>query len=271
MKKLAILFLLTSLLAVSAFAIEGVGDFTASLAIDFTDVGEAEGPRGLTIKPAIEFERDLVENLRLYIGVGVPFATALEDIDFVTSLDSFEVKLSYGGIVAGPGNLGFFLDNVLKVGDFSDAGDTLGDGITVGVTYGGIVAGPGSLGFELGGDMGIVAGGEVDFVFKDVYLSAAYALDAGVTVTLKPYLMTDPDVEFGGLYAKVGYASDVFGAGVEIDRFPDDFKGFPLDVYGEAYLLGNALTLRAHITLANIAADAGDIGITPGVKVSYKF
>jgi hypothetical protein len=268
MKKLAILFLLTSLLALPAFAIEGVGDFVGYLRIDGGDVGN--DARTLTIKPGIEFSRDLIENLSLFVGVGLPISTPLKDIKFGVAMDSLELKISYGGIAAGPGNLGFFFYDYLKVGDFEKAGDTLEDGITIGATYGGLVAGPGALGFELGAELGVIAAGDVDFVFKDVYLAATYALDLGVSITLKPFLAIDPDVGFGGLYLKVGYATEVFGAGIEIDKFNDEFKGFPVDLYGEAYLLGGPLTVGAHLKFGNING-TGDITINPGIYAKYAF
>jgi hypothetical protein len=275
MKKLAILFLLTSLLAASAFAIEGVGAFTGSLAIDVGNV--ANDARTLTIKPAIEFSRDLIENLNLYVGVTVPIESPLKDIDFAARLDSFELKVTYGGIAAGPGKLGFYLDNTFVIA-FEEPGDNWSDGVKAGATYGGIVAGPGSIGTELAVETtvaGKAAGKDLDFTIKDLYLSVGYALDLGVTITLKPYLLVDPDVEFGGLYVGVGYANDSFGAGVEVDKLSaggtaEFGEAFPVDIYGEAYLLGKALTVRGHVKIENING-TGDVTVTPGVKVSYAF
>jgi hypothetical protein len=273
MKKLAILFLLTSLIGASAFALEGVGDFAAKAEIDLTDA--AEETRGLSIKPSLSFSRVLIENLTLSAGVGVPFTTPLKKTKLTVGLDSFEVKLTYGGIAAGPGSLGFFLNNALTIGDFEEAGDTLGDGIDVGATYGGIVAGPGSLGLELAAETTVVAAGEGDFNFDDIYLDVTYGLDLGVAITVKPFLLIQPDVEFGGLFVKVAYTSEIFGAGVKVDKLDaggaaDFGEAFPIDVYGEAYLLESALTVGAHIKFANING-TGDPTINPGIYASYKF
>jgi hypothetical protein len=276
MKKLVILFLLTSLLTFSVFAIDGVGDFVGGLKLDMGDATDANTSRSLTIKPWLSFSRDIIENFNLYAEIAVPFTTPLEDIDFEGKIDEFDLKLTYGGIAAGPGSLGFFLNNKF-VFPFKDTGDNWTYGFTFAATYGGIVAGPGALGFELGGDFPVYGGGDVDFVFDDIYLGVTYGLDLGVAITLKPFLLIDGEVEFGGLYAKVGYASDIFGAGVEIDKlgagrgvdFGDDF---PIDVYGEAYLLGGPLTVGAHIKFEHINGASGtDMAISPGLYVSYKF
>jgi hypothetical protein len=273
MKKLAILFLLTTL-AFSAFAIEGVGDFTGGLKLDMGDA--TKEARDLTIKPWLSFSRDIIENFNLYAEIAVPFASPLKDIDFEGKIDEFDLKLTYGGIAAGPGSLGFYLNNKF-VFPFKDTGDTWTYGFTFAATYGGIVAGPGALSFELGGDFPVYAAKDVDFKFDDIYLGVTYGLDLGVAITLKPYLLIDGEVEFGGLYAKVGYANDLFGAGVEIDklaagRAADFGKSFPIDVYGEAYLLGGPLTVGAHIKFDKINGGSGvDPTINPGLYVSYSF
>jgi hypothetical protein len=269
MKKLAILFLLTTVLAFSAFAIDGVGDFNAGLKLDMPNAQDEV--RGFVIKPWIDFSKDLVENFNLYLKAEVPINFgALKDIDVTAAINEFHLKLTYGGIAAGPGNIGFFLDNNFAF-PFKDLGDSWSYKPTLAVTYGGIAAGPGTFGAELGADFAVVVKGEVpDDIFSDIYLGLTYGLEMGLSFTVKPFLAIQPDAEFGGLYAKIGYAQEAFGASVEIDKFTKDFKGFPIDVYGEAYLLDSALTAGAHITFGNING-TGDVSINPGVYVAYKF
>ncbi|MDR2144419.1 MAG: hypothetical protein LBP29_08625, partial [Treponema sp.] len=173
MKKLAILFLLTSLLTFSAFAIEGVGDIGVGLKLDVSDV--ANEARKLTIKPWASFSRDLIENFNLYLELAVPVDTGpLNNTDVTASIDEFDLKLTYGGIAAGPGALGFYLNNKF-VFPFEDLADTWTYGFTFAATYGGIVAGPGTFGAELGGDFAVYAVKKVDFKFADIYLGLTYA------------------------------------------------------------------------------------------------
>jgi hypothetical protein len=67
MKKLAILFLLTALVF-SAFALEGVGDFTAGLAIEASDINVDE-TKSTAITPNLSFSRELIPALKLTAGL----------------------------------------------------------------------------------------------------------------------------------------------------------------------------------------------------------
>jgi hypothetical protein len=283
MKKLAILFLLTLMVGAFAFAIDGVGDFQAYLKADLLNVNEGnDGDMGLKIKPGITFSRDIIDNLNLYVEVGVPILKdPMDGDDTFVGVNEFDLNLTYGGIAAGPGTVSVYVKNAFIFDEINNdnAGEEVGDTwqytVTPGVAYA-LGAGPGTLTFDLGSELGVIrAGGDGDFEGK-AYLGITYAIPAyGVRFTAKPYFLYAPDTAFGGVYFYAAYANANFGIGVESDRMSADKDVdfgdvIPIDPFAEAYLLGGSLIVGAHC-LISIEDANDDVEISPGVYVKYNF
>jgi hypothetical protein len=285
MKKRAIFFLLT-IFSLSAFAVEGVGDFSLGLKIDSGNV--AQDTRDLVIKPWFDFSRNLNDNLNLYLKAELPITTGpLKQVAPGVSLDEFLAQLN-GSFAVGPGKLGFYLKNnfavpiygkerIGKAGRDLKPGDlsykiTPAAGYTISSEYGSFDA-------FLGADLQVYEHRKAfSDPFRDLFLSLGYSGDAGVSATVKPYLDIQPNVRFGGLYAKFAYANENVGAGIEVDQLPAKFDiagaGFPLDFFCEGYLLAKALTLGGHLKFGNLGnktAGRNKVSFNPGVYGIYRF
>jgi hypothetical protein len=285
MKKHVIFFLLT-IFSLSAFALEGVGDFSLGAEIDAGDV--AQDTRDLVIKHWFGFSRNLNDNFNLYLKAEVPITTGpLKQIAPGISLDEFLAQLN-GNFAVGPGSLGFYVKNNFTVPVYGkerigQAGRDLkpadwsykitpAAGYAIGDEYSAFNA-------FLGADLRVYEYQKAfTDPFRDIFLSLGYSGDTGISVTVKPYLDIQPKVQFGGLYAKLAYANDTFGGGIEVDKLPAKFDiagaGFPLDFFCEGYLFAKALTLGGHLKLGNLGnktAGRNKVSFNPGVYGIYRF
>jgi hypothetical protein len=272
MKKVSILLLLTVVLASFAFAIEGVGDFTAGLDVAFDNVGGANGGKlQVNINPSIAYSRSFgAFGLAAKLSDTVHIPTA-EGADISDDL-YFRLTPSYS-LAAGPGELGFALALRLNAPIVPSGGD-LSFYIDPSVTYG-LEAGFGALSFGLGTEHIAIAKDADGYGLENIpiYFNAGVDLSFGLGFSLKPYFVidtTDSKVDFfSNIIVDVHYAiTDAIKAGVETD-IPADFDaGVTVKPYGEFGF--GALGVTAEVSLGGIGAE-GDIVITPAVGVSYSF
>jgi hypothetical protein len=300
MKKLAILFLLTAL-AFSAFALEGVGDFTAGLAIEATDINADVATKGIAITPSIAFSRELIPALKLSVGlnsylpgiwdgdttIGIPLQDGMEGV--LINLNKIDVQFDYS-LAAGPGDLGLYLRNRIdfnvkkpKVGGVEPDAEGLKEAVRVGASYS-LPAGPGSLG------IGVYTGfsyadktkyGRAEaFAYDDLGFDLNYKGIAAGPGSLSIDTSTwfnfgknnGDEFQLGGTWWNIGYAADAFGAGVEgglayIYVLTDfDSLGVSFKPYFEFYGLYEGLTVGAYVKIGKGTANAWGGGFGSDAK-----
>jgi hypothetical protein len=255
MKKVSILLLLTVVLASFTFAIEGVGDFTASLEITVPNVGSGDGgdPK-VSFEPAINFSRDFgAVNLSATLGDYLIIDTNSDNDDPIGDGLYVNVTPTFT-IPAGPGELGIALslqanfaltdEEASVLGDHSESYFSL-DGVKVvtapffradpSISYG-LDAGFGALAFELGTDHLEIAKNHGDkrdaYALNELplYFQAGVDLSFGLGLWLKPVLSlkindndkfifkpdVDKDTELSEFVFDIHYAiNEQITAGVE--------------------------------------------------------
>jgi hypothetical protein len=283
MKKLAILFLLTTVLVSFTFAqvtvkggfelvnvLEEQGDMTPVLYTEFN--GKASTPLG---PGSIGAE--------LQLGAGLAFEEATSP--YGTHGDVF-VKGFYD-LSVGPGTLTFALStwftNPAPVQSFGD--------LHFNVDYAGLAVGPATLGFGLEYDFrttGVKSNGK-NAVFADgakaddavdLKVTADFAFGLGIEYHFN-YVISDPDNFIAEIFkVNVNYTlpsiplkfgAELTGTGA-LDAAGDQvfFEGFGLKPYVE-YAISEKLSAGLDIPVVNINAAVGDMDINPGVWIKYAF
>jgi hypothetical protein len=307
MKKVSILLLLTVVLASFAFAIDGIGDFTAGVEFGLDNVGGGnEGALGVSIEPSIAFSR-------AFGAFGL--AAKLGDVVYIPTDDTKQgdkigdelyvgVTPSYT-IAAGPGELGLSLgiqgrfwladkagfgqDGYTYTDDDGEIQTTFKLRIDPAVSYG-LDAGFGALAFELGTDH-LELGGNHGSDGKSfglarlpIYFQAGLDLSFGLGFWLKPVFGlaiedTDDDTALDSFNADIHYAiTEQIAAGVEVNipTYEDGIKADGVTITPRGEFSFGALGAYLKIELSKIAAenaagDALDLQIKPIIGVSYSF
>jgi hypothetical protein len=292
MKKVSILLLLTVVLASFTFAIEGVGDFTAGLEVDFVDVGGAKSDLEIDLFPSISFARSFGAfslSAALGDGVGIPTTDGAKITDDLT----FNVTPSYS-VAAGPGELGFGLGIQLYFpitkpgapsGDAYGLDNVLYFTIDPSISYG-LDAGFGALSFDLATENIKIAKNQGDkplepeYGLNDIgaYFKAGLELPVGFGVWLKPVLNIavekNSKTQLTNFDFDLHYAiTDAISAGVttSIPTVKDGIKASGVTVKPHGEFSFGAVDAGVTIKLAGIASEAGDIVITPILTVGYNF
>jgi hypothetical protein len=302
MKKLAILFLLTTVLAAFSFALEGVGDFEAGLTIEGVDLNasKSDGGKWLALTPTITFSRDIIENLNLFVGLNTSDGILDEEYtiaiplydggDTVIQFQRIDIVGTYG-LALGPGRLSFALliREGLVVAPENWAKDSFKNEERLDVIYA-LKAGPGTLsagvftGFSIQPNRKNKADGkDQTFLYDQLGFTLGYATDMGVFIETETGLHlpehSGDSFKYDGTWLQIGYADKVFGGGVEAGIKPT-WKGakedeldkitLPIKPYFEYYGLYKGLTVGAFIKL-NALNTGKDIYISPGIYATYKF
>jgi hypothetical protein len=287
MKKLGILLLLTVFLASFAFAIDGVGDFTAKLGIDFENVTDSDA-LAIKIVPAIAFSRSFgAFSLGAELGDEVWIPTQ-DGADIKDDL-YFSITPSYA-LAAGPGELGFGLTFALYAPITNPGGPSEGFGsgnalffrIDPSISYG-LEAGFGALAFELGTDhlqISKTHGDAEDAYGLDdlpIYFQAGVDLPFGLGLWVKPYLgigiKEDSDTELTNVDFDIHYAiTEAISAGVEtsIPTVENGIKNDGITITPRAEFSFGALGAFVKVELGPVGSD-NDIAVTPKIGVSYSF
>jgi hypothetical protein len=311
MKKVSILLLLTVVLASFAFAIEGVGDFDASLEITVPNVGSAnDGKPKITLEPAIKFSRAFgAVGLSATLGDNLVIDTDSDNDDpigdglYINVTPSFTTQ-------AGPGELGIALglQANFALTDKKSAALIGGDYLTKdgmapffrvdpSLSYG-LDAGFGALAFELGTDHLQISGNHGDA--KDeygvdrvpLYLQAGVDLPFGLGLWVKPYLGIktedgDEDTGLDQFVFDIHYAiNEQITAGVET-TIPTgskddgaDIKGVGVTVIPRGEFSFGALGAYVKVEISALGQETVDSAgktstsdpvIKPIIGVSYSF
>jgi hypothetical protein len=288
MRKIAILFLLITVVAAAGFAQVSIkpvleignvtgangGDADPTFGIVFTgdaakDLGPGQLKGGLILAPTFHFVKDFgVSNLSLddamgYVGYALP---------------------------AGPGTLGITLKLFAKGAEKVIPGIGVNAAAYVSpikfdLAYTGLAAGPATLGFGAWYDLTFTG-------FKDDFTTSAFGRDPENWDTVG--IWVDAAFEFG-LYvkyefqygigkfagpegdsgvAKIAYVDvnyqviEPLKVGLELDDTKDNFKGITIKPYVN-YTIAEDLSAGLYIKLQNINAEAGDLAVTPGLWLKY--
>jgi hypothetical protein len=282
MKKLAILFLLTSLIGASAFAIEGVGDFTVGAIFELEDAADSLGAgQSLAITPSLSFSRLIIPGLNISIGLNsyegatdndntilIPFKSGS---DVKAQLNKLDEKVAYS-LAAGPGTLGFYLRNRNNI-PIKPSGQDITGALRFDVNYA-LPAGPGTIAF------GIYTGVAYapDFDYNDLGFDLGYTFDFGLSIATSTWFRLSSEGDgfdgYDGTWYNIGYTQEAWGAGLEGGIFHDGTDlGLSLKPYFEYYGLVEGLTVGVEVTIGDskqlIKDD--DLDISPGLYVTYKF
>jgi hypothetical protein len=283
MKKLAILFLLTTVLASFTFAqvtvkggfelvnvLEEQGDMTPVLYTEFN--GKSSTPLGpgsigaeLQLGTALQFEEATIP----YNLHGDNFLKGFYDLPLGPGVLTFAVSTWYADI--GSGAFGF------------------GD-LHVNADYAGLAVGPATLGFGLEYDFrttGVKSNGK-NAVFADsakaddavdLKVTADFAFGLGIEYHFN-YVIQDPDnfiaeiLKLNVFYTlpsiplKIG--AELTGTGNINAGDQVFFEGFGLKPYVE-YAISEKLSAGLDIPVVQINADVGDMDINPGIWIKYAF
>jgi hypothetical protein len=288
MKKIAALFLLTIFVGSFAFAIEGIGDFTAALDIGVSDLAnnsakreKGKAPLEIDIEPSITYFRafgavGLEAGLGNVLGIGLIDADLKPDSTISDDLYLW-VKPSYS-LAAGPGTLGFDLKikpTFHLVNKYNGDPDGPSFAIDPHVGYG-MDAGFGTLGFDLGTDSLVIyeGGGGLNDKFEPqyglgfipIYFKAGIELPIGFNAYLKPVfgIATNDESTVGP--HKSEFSSIVIGLGYQII----DIVRADLDVTIPVGNEDNGTSLKyAGMTIAPKVTAAFDaIGAYLGAEIS---
>jgi hypothetical protein len=274
MKKLAILFLLTTVLVGMSF-----GQVSFKEELQLNNVG---GGNSGDLTPTLQSQVDAAAAKEL--GPGEISLAA--EITYNWSLDGDpsigngkgdggyqpgDVFIQGGyGLPVGPGTLGFFL----RLRDFA--------AWRIGANYAGLAVGPVTLGFEAFFDYEVDDGDVFDGTDKEfIEISANAKFDFGLYIKYGfQYGIGDKAGADGTdgikkiVYLDANYAllDGALTVGLEVDDTGDEFKAFTLKPYA-GYSLSENTTLGASIKVHNINADgaADDILISPAVYYKYTF
>jgi hypothetical protein len=267
MKKLAILFLLTTVLVAFTFA-----QVSEKVTFEIDNVSEENGttatPAKKTIKLLFLTEASASQeigpgSLGIYSAftLGQKWQDKLNGDGLVA--DDIELKLSYS-LAAGPGTLTPYLD--------WNWGDGKGAKIIPGVGYSGFAAGPATLGFDVQLQYGYATGNSSSGTYTDqgldkLELAISAAFDFGLSVTYK----FDYDLDekkgrdkgdfIGENVARIAYLDinyklldEKLVVGLELDDTNSNFSGFTLKPYA-SYTLNDNLSAGLYVKVKNINAD----------------
>lgn len=271
MKKVAILFLLATVLAAFTF-----GQVSVKEELQLTNVG---GGNGGDLSPTFITTADAAGAKELGPG-SLGFAAELQ------------YKWALAGTPDGAAGDGGYAvgDNFLEVGYSLAAGPgTLRPFVRlhevtnwrIGADYTDLAVGPVVLGFGAFFDYPVNSAKAFDGVDKefieawitvsalDSRLNVKYAFDFGIG-DVAGADGTDSGVK-KIVYLDVNFkVMDPLVVGLEVDDTGDSFEGFTLNPYAN-YSLSENTTLGAHIAVKGINAPSGDITFNPGVSISYTF
>jgi hypothetical protein len=305
MKKLAILILLTAVLAASAFAIEGIGNITVGGTIELHTINEEDHGgtnattgatskgRSLAFTPKVTFSRDLIERLNLFVGlnssigiredqhtIDIPF---YEDGKISAALKQIDLVLSYS-LAAGPGTLGFALRNrsgVVLVGDDSPTDysfwgnpkDTFNNATRLRVSYK-FKAGPGNLTLGAYTGFSFQPNRKREFDYDNLGFDFSYSVN-GFTLATDNAISgltlesASRNLKYGRNWWQLGYSDDVLGIGFEGVGVSGRYAVKP---YVELHNLVKNLNLGVYVkfeTSGNATNSIGDV--SPGVYAFYSF
>jgi hypothetical protein len=309
MKKVSILLLLTVVLASFTFAIEGVGDFTAGLDLQFANVGGGnDGALDVRIGPSIKFARSFGGfgiSAKLGDTVYIPTDKEKNGTDKIGDDLYFNLTPSYS-LAAGPGTLGLGLSLQLNVpltdegyiaagyaGSYFEEGEgfkNLFFRIDPSINYG-LDAGFGALTFEVATESLQISktrvnDGDLGYGLErlPIYFLAGADFSFGLGLSLKPILglaIEDEDADTGLDYFvfDVNYAiNEQISAGIEttIPTHPDNgIEDEGIEIVPYANFSFGALGAYLKIDVTKIgrdgADDKNDVQIKPIVGVTYKF
>jgi hypothetical protein len=262
MKKIAVLVLVTFLVGASAFAIDGIGDFTAGLEIGIDDIADANGTENMTItaEPSIAFTKAFSDAFSLTAKLGDVFYYGTSDKVYPDGQVADELYLAITpaySLAAGPGtlNLSLTLKPIFYLVAYND-GDTADPTFVIDpvVNYT-LPLDFGTLGFEIGtDDMGIADGANekhdgYGLYINDAYFKASISLPFGLSFWVSPRLYVglndgQGDTELSSIRADVTYTlSELVNFGVEV-RIPLGDKANQGDIDT------NGLFVKPHVNLA---------------------
>jgi hypothetical protein len=265
MRKLSILLLLTVFLASFAFAIDGIGDFTAGVEFGFDNVGGGnKGALGVSIEPSIAFSRAFgAFGLAATVGdvVYIPTDKDKNKTDKIGDELYINITPSYA-LAAGPGELGFGLSLQVNIPITSDGGSfkmseyyfnldydaTVAAGAPVGdykniffrfdpsISYG-LDAGFGALAFELGTDHL-----QLSMAHTDDKFDQSYGLDrVGI------YFQAGVDLPFGlGFWVKPVLGIQMDDNENSIDELDTGLDNFVFDIH---YAITDAISAGVETTI----------------------
>jgi hypothetical protein len=303
MKKIAVLVLVTLLVGASAFAIEGVGDFTAGLEIGIDDIADADGDENMTIsaEPSIAFSRAFTEAFSLTVKLGDVFYYATSDTLNPDGQIADKLYLAITpaySLAAGPGTLGLALTikPVFYLVAYND-GETADPDFVINpaVTYT-LPLDFGTLGFAIGTDDMWLAGDGNETMdgyglkVADAYFKASISLPMGLSFWVSPRLKmglnnAQGDTELSQIRADVTYTlSEMVNFGVEV-RIPigskesgTDLKAKGIFVKPHVNLAFGAIKPYLAVEISKLGDDAvlanGDdsgIGVKPIIGATYSF
>lgn len=236
MKKLALGLLLAAFVGSAAFAIDGIGDFNASVEVGISNINNAKGHEAgskITIEPYISYSRSF-GILGLEAGIGDVVGIATGDFGDANPdgkiADELYVKIVPSvSLDAGPGTLGFSitLKPVFYLAEYN--GDDTADPTFVinPVLNYTLDIGIASLGFEVGtdelyiGDGQNEAGDGYGLAIDAAYLKVIFDMPLGLSIWASPRLhiaLNDGqgDTELSEIRADVSFqALEMLSVGVE--------------------------------------------------------
>ncbi|MDR1507503.1 MAG: hypothetical protein LBI67_10425 [Treponema sp.] len=283
MKKLAILFLLTTLLVSFTFA-----QVTVKGGLDVADLNEANGSK---ITPTLYTEISGDAKVALgpgSIGAALQLGTGLvfeKSASSAYDLHGDNFLKGYYELPAGPGTL------TIAVSTWFDTSSSWGFGnLHFNVGYAGIAAGPATLGLEAEYDL-VTDGrnssneaapfsdnGKLTDAL-DLKVTADFAFGLGIEYHFN-YALADPD-NFIAEIAKLNISYQVMDplkVGAELtgtgslDAAGDQvfFENIGLRPYAE-YAINDKVTAGLEIPITHLNADGGDVGFSIGAWIKYAF
>jgi hypothetical protein len=268
MKKLAILFLLTTVLVGISF-----GQVSIKEELQFNNI---TGGNSGDLEPALLSQVDAAASKEL--GPGEISVSA--ELTYILTFDgnkgySFgdnDITAKYA-LGAGPGTLDFYL----KLHDPSATAAAW----RFGADYTGLEVGPVSLGFGTYFDYSVAANDVfkgIDKEFIELYADAKFGFGLYIKYGLQFGVGSASNAAGTGsgikkiLYLDANYAllDGKLTVGLEVDDTGDSFENFTAKPYG-SYGLTENTSLGAYVKLAKINAPSGDIEVSPGLWYKYTF
>jgi hypothetical protein len=281
MKKLAFLFLLTAVLAVFSFAVEGIGDFTAAIEIGVPNTGSANGEKPLiSAEPSLTFARSF-GNFGLEAALGTEFSFDFTDVDDRVYDDIYVILAPSYTLEAGPGSLSFAVTVQAFFPIAKDARTSFdGDGqdkfwlwADPSINYT-LEPGFGELSFEIGTDHLTIQNGLADNygVEPDIYFKAGIELPVGFGFWVQPYyklqLHDNQDPAYFHFNVDAHYRiNDLILVGLEFDA-GEAFEGDTIIPYVEVSFGAASLWARVEIDDVN---SSGDFTVNPYIGFSFAF
>jgi hypothetical protein len=286
MKKLAILFLLTTLVGASTFAIEGIGDFTAALELAVENATGADDEDAIiSAEPSITYSRAFGDfGLAVKLGDVFKYDTDSDADDHIYDELYLAITPSYS-LAAGPGTLAFSL-TLKPVFYLADYGDNTDPSFIVNpvINYS-LDAGFAALAFELGTDDLVIGDGLNEdgdgygLFINDAYFKASATFPFGLSVWVSPRITIatndgQGDTEFHEVRVDASYQIlEFLSAGVEGRvRVGDPLKEEGIMIKPHAEATFGAIKAWLAVEIDAIANDVdGDITVKPIIGGSYSF